>query len=152
MGERLACTEEAAGSSPAGSIHHEGERSGAPSPRQGISTNENNGAHSNGAATKPREWFVHSLLQSSVQIQLILQHMLRFDIDTGNRSDVGIPEVLQELISGTLEHELDRDPEEYAAAAVLLADVRKAIEENMYVVGPGAFEDEWPPDEDAEAA
>lgn len=114
-----------------------------------MNTNDTSRARTNGAGATPREWFVHSLLRSSVQIQMILQHMLSFDVETGNRSDVGIPAVLEELICGTLEHQLDRDPEDYAAAAVLLADVRKAVEENMVVVDPAAFGD-WPPDDGAE--
>ncbi|HEX2129048.1 MAG TPA: hypothetical protein VHF58_07505 [Solirubrobacterales bacterium] len=108
---------------------------------------ENNGARANGAGPKPIDWFVYSLLQSTGQIQLIADHMVRFDEATNNHAESSIDETLQELISDTLDRLLDRDPEEYAAAAVLLADARKAIEEEVLLVEPGAFEDDcWRPE------
>ncbi len=94
---------------------------------------------SNGT-TKPHEWFVSSLLQSAGQIQLMGQRMLSYDLATGNESPHTIDETLQEVISGVVHHVLDRDPEEYAAAAVLLADVRKAIEDDVLFIEPGAFD------------
>ena len=121
----------------------------------GMNTNENHAARNNGTGTKPLDWFVYSLLQSTGQIQLMADHMLRFDEATNSHSDQSIDDTLQELITDTVGRVLDRDPEEYAAAAVLLADVRKAIEEDVLLVEPGAFYDEdcWPPaDGPAEAA
>ena len=98
-------------------------------------------ANGSNGHVKPHEWFVHSLLQSAGQIQLMVDHMVTYDAATGNVSPQTIDETLQELISGTVAHVLDRDPEEYAAAAVLLADVRKAIEDEIVLVEPGAFDE-----------
>jgi hypothetical protein len=115
-----------------------GEKPPASLSRPGMNTNKN--GH-NGRSTKPHEWFVASLLQSAGQIQLMVHHMLSYDAATGNESDQTIDETLQELITDTVGRLLDRDSEEYAAAAVLLADVRKAIEDEIYLVEPGAFDD-----------
>ena len=102
---------------------------------------DNNGTPTNGSGTKPLDWFIYSLLQSTGQIQLIADHMVRFDAAAGNHPGTSIDDTLQELITDTIDRMLDRDPEEYAAAAVLLADVRKAIEDDMFLVEPGAFDE-----------
>ena len=103
-----------------------------------MSNNPNNGRRASGQATSPLEWFVDSLLQSAGQIQLIVHHMLRYDADTESQSETTIDETLRWLIRDALKHALEREPRDYAAAAVLLADVRKAIEDEIYLVDPAS--------------
>jgi hypothetical protein len=95
-------------------------------------------ANSNGS-TKPIEWFVNSLLQIAGELMLIIDHMARHP---SPESEERFDAVLRRLLSETLAQELDHEPAQYAGAAVLLAEVRGAIEENIFLVDPDAFGDE----------
>ena len=92
-------------------------------------------------ATNPLATFVDSLLQSTGQLMLIVDHMARSPTaDSGGESFDG---VLRRLLNDVLSKGLaDRPPTEYAAAATLLAEVRDVISDEIYLVDP-----EEPPDD-----
>jgi hypothetical protein len=87
-------------------------------------------------STKPLDWFVDSLLQTSGQLMLIVDHMARHASDAAPKS---IDETLRELLSSVLESELQgRDPSEFATAASLLAEVRHLIGDELFLVEDAA--------------
>jgi hypothetical protein len=86
-------------------------------------------------STKPLDWFVDSLLQTSGQLMLTVDHMARFP---GNGDGKSAPEVLRELLVGALEQELEAfDPSELASAATLLAEAARVVGDELFLVEPG---------------
>jgi hypothetical protein len=91
--------------------------------------------------TNPLDRFVNSLLQSAGQLMLIVDHMARYP-DTAPDARP-FDDVLHELIRGVLEDRLDdRKPADLVGAAVLLADLRELIDDQLLLVDPEGFEDD----------
>jgi hypothetical protein len=91
--------------------------------------------------TNPLDWFVNSLLQSAGQLMLIVDHMARYP----NTAPDAPPfdDVLRDLIRGALEGRFkDREPAKLVDAAVLLADVREVVGNELLLVDPQALEEE----------
>jgi hypothetical protein len=85
-------------------------------------------------STSPLDWFVDSFLQSTGQMMLIVDHMSRYPSDD---SAEPFDETLRRLVAGVLEAEFQRrDPQEFAAAAALLATARELIGEEIFLVEP----------------
>jgi hypothetical protein len=85
-------------------------------------------------STSPLEWFINSLLQSTAQLMVIVDHMQRHP---GDASTDSIDDTLRTLLAGVLEPEFSRrDPSEFADAASLLACARHAIGEEIFLVEP----------------
>jgi hypothetical protein len=92
-------------------------------------------------AANPLDWFVNSLPQSTGQLMLIVDHMARHP-DTAPDARP-FDDVLRELIKGVLEDRLDdKRPADLVGAAVLLADVRELIDDELLLVDPKGFEDD----------
>jgi hypothetical protein len=86
--------------------------------------------------TSPLGWFVNSLLQSTGQMTLIIDHMAR------NASEAPDAEpfdaVLRRLFNEILAKGLaGHPPAHFATAAALLADARDVIADEIYLVEPG---------------
>jgi hypothetical protein len=85
--------------------------------------------------TNPLDWFVNSLMQSAGQLMLIVDHMAAHQ-DTSPDARP-FDEVLRELITTALEEHLkDREATDLVGAAVLLADVREVIGNELLLVDP----------------
>jgi len=85
--------------------------------------------------TNPLDWFVNSLLQSTGQLMLIVDHMARHPNEAADAEP--FDDVLRTLLGGVLEDTLgERDPADLAAAAALLADAREVIGNELYLVDP----------------
>ncbi len=91
-------------------------------------------------ATHPLDRFVSSLLQSTGQLMLIVDHMARYP-NTAPDAEA-FDDVLHRLLRDTLAEALDgHDPAALAAAAALLADARKAIGDDIFLVDPEELTD-----------
>jgi hypothetical protein len=95
-------------------------------------------------STSPLDQFVDSLLESTAQLMLILDHMQRYPSDS---AAAPIDETLRRLVASVLEPEFDRrDPAELTSAAALLATAREVIGEEIFLVEPGEQLNGSPPD------
>lgn len=84
----------------------------------------------------PLESFVDSLLQNAGQLMLIIDHMARYPSDEAEST---FDDVLRRLLTDALEPAYrQRDPGEFANAAALLVEARKAIGEELVLIEPGA--------------
>ena len=91
-------------------------------------------------ATHPLDWFVSSLLQSTGQLMLIVDHMARHP-STAPAAE-SVDDVLHRLLRDTLADALDaHEPAALAAAAALLADAREVIGEEIFLVDPEELTD-----------
>jgi hypothetical protein len=93
--------------------------------------------------TSPLGWFVNSLLQSTGQMTLIIDHMARSANDGPDAEpfDAVLRRLFNEVLSKGL---ADRPPEHFATAAALLADARQVIADEIYLVDsapPGDLDD-----------
>jgi hypothetical protein len=94
--------------------------------------------------TNPLDQFVDSLLESTAQLMLIVDHMQRYPSDP---TAAPIDETLRRLVSSVLKPELDRrDPAELTSAAALLATARDVIGGEFFLVEPGEHLDAGPTD------
>ena len=81
--------------------------------------------------------FVEQLVPLAGQLHAILTHMERFRDSEGAADDAPpIPEVLASLLDGALTPLARRRPDELAAAALVLAEVARTIEEELFLVPP----------------
>jgi hypothetical protein len=95
-------------------------------------------------STSALDQFVDSLLESTAQLMLILDHMQRYPSDS---AAAPIDETLRRLVASVLEPEFDRrDPAELTSAAALLATAREVIGEEIFLVEPGEQLNGSPPD------
>ena len=91
--------------------------------------------HERDAIRKPLQAFVDSLLQSTGQLMVIVDHMQRYPSDSAERS---IDEALRTLLADVLEIKLERRrPAEFAAAASLIDSAREAIGGEILLAEPG---------------
>ena len=90
--------------------------------------------------TNPLDRFVNSLLQSAGQLMLIIDHMARYPNPAPDAPP--FDDVLRDLIKSALEDGLkDRKPADLVGAAVLLADVRDLIGNELFLVDPQGLEE-----------
>ena len=86
-------------------------------------------------ASNPLDSFINSLLQSTGQLMLIVDHMARHPNEEPDAE--GFDDVLRHLLRGTLEDALGgRDPADLAGAAALLADTRELIAAEIFLAEP----------------
>jgi hypothetical protein len=91
--------------------------------------------------TNPLDWFVNSLLQSTGQLMLIVEHMASYP-DTSPDARP-FDDVLRDVVRDALQDALkDRKPADLVGAAALLADVRELIGNELFLVDPRGFDDE----------
>lgn len=83
----------------------------------------------------PLEWFLNSLLQSTGQLMLIVDHMARHPNEAPDAEP--FDDVLRTLLHDVLEDTIgQRDPADLAAAAALLGDAREVIGNELFLVDP----------------
>ncbi len=92
--------------------------------------------------------YVQEMVEVGVQLSTMLGHMYRFQATNEHSSGGPPPEILRDLVAKTLQRRFRASKRDVQRATDLLRLSGRTIADELVLVEPGAFDEEW--DEDDE--